>query len=323
MRLNGIGALFRATCVAMYLPHWASADQVLDVVRSIEHDLGARVGFYMRDTHTGDVIAYSEDDRFPLNSTFKLLACGALLNSVDGEAASLAETVPLVDVEVVEYSPAIEDLARAGHVEVSLAEACRMTLSVSDNTAANIVLSAVGGPNGLTAFLRSIGDQATRLDRWEPELNQAVPNDARDTTTPRMIAHSIDQLVLGDALSPASRAILREWLSDHSVADALFRAALPPDWSIHDRTGAGGYGSRSIVGVFYPPHREPVIAALFITETEADLDSRNAAAARVGAAIVMRIVNEAARMPKIMQKGGLRKYGLTSDVGGTPAIPMK
>ncbi|WP_157946922.1 class A beta-lactamase [Thalassobius sp. I31.1] len=273
-------------------PIGAYAEPIIDAIRSIERDLGARVGFYMHDTQTGEVIAYAEDDRFPLNSTFKLLACGALLNRVDNREANLTDKVRLRDFEFVDYSPALEAHSRAGNLEVSLGTACGMMLSVSDNTAANIVLSAIGGPEGLTDYLRSIGDQVTRLDRWETELNMAVPGDPRDTTTPRAIAQSAQDLILGDALEPASQATLRAWLADHRVADALFRAALPPSWSIDDRTGAGGFGSRSIVAVIYPPNREPIIASLFMTQTNADFDSRNTAAARVGAALVEHITEE-------------------------------
>ncbi|HHB81808.1 MAG TPA: class A beta-lactamase [Aliiroseovarius sp.] len=275
-----------AFCLALYLPISARAEPVVDAIHSIERDLEARVGFYMHDMQTGAEITYAADDRFPLNSTFKLLACAALLKRVENGAASMTDTVRLQDVETVAYSPAIEAHGRAGGRTVSLGTACAMMLSVSDNTAANIVLSALGGPQALTAFLRSIGDEVTRLDRWETDLNAAVPGDARDTTTPRAIAQIVQKLILGNVLDSTSRAVLHAWLADHRVADALFRAALPSTWSIEDRTGAGGYGSRSIVAVIYPPDRAPIVAALFITETEADIAARNAAAARVGAAIV-------------------------------------
>ncbi|MFQ6553054.1 serine hydrolase [Aestuariibius insulae] len=190
------------------------AEPVIDVIHSIERDLAARVGFYMHDTQTGEVIAYAADDRFPLNSTFKLLACGALLHRVENGNVSLADNVPLEDIETVDYSPAIEAYSRAENLEVSLGISCSMMLSVSDNTAGNIVLSALGGPEALTAFLRSTGDQVTRLDRWEAELNSAVPGDLRDTTTPRVIAQTIQNLILRNALEPASRATLRAWLAD-------------------------------------------------------------------------------------------------------------
>nr|WP_223424975.1 class A beta-lactamase [Tateyamaria pelophila] len=270
----------------------AHAETILEAIGGIERDLVARVGFYMHDMQTGEIITYAGADRFPLNSTFKVLACGALLAKADAGETNLDATVPLQDFEIVSYSPAVEAYIGAGHQEISFDEACRMALSVSDNTAANIVLSEIGGPDGLTTFLRSIGDQVTRLDRWETALNEARPGDPRDTTTPQAMARSLEKLILGDALSATSRSTLRDWLSAHSVADDLFRAALPPGWSIDDRTGAGGYGSRSIVAVLYPPGREPITVALFITETDASFSHRNAAVFRVGAAIVAKVGNE-------------------------------
>ncbi|MEM8838084.1 MAG: serine hydrolase, partial [Pseudomonadota bacterium] len=155
--------------------HNAGAEPILEAVRGIERDLGARVGFYMHDTQSKETLSYADNDRFPLNSTFKLLACGAFLSRVEAGMSRLADTVSLEDLEIVTYSPAIEDQVRAGKTEVSFDEACRMMLSVSDNSAANIVLGEIGGPAGLTAFLRSIGDDQTRLDRWETALNEAVP----------------------------------------------------------------------------------------------------------------------------------------------------
>lgn len=264
----------------------AWSEPVLDAVRGIEQELSARVGFYMHDLHSGDVIGYNETDRFPLNSTFKLLACAALLHRVDLGQSDLTDTVPLRDIELVSYSPAIEAHIQAGSNEVSFGEACQMMLSVSDNTAANIVLAEIGGPEGLTNFQRSIGDPDTRLDRWETDLNEARPGDPRDTTTPQAMARSVQQILVGNVLSPASRTALRHWLSAHKLGDDLFRATLPPNWKIEDRTGAGGYGSRSIVAVFYPPARQPIIATLFMTETTASFANRNAAAARVGTAII-------------------------------------
>ncbi|MBO9453029.1 class A beta-lactamase [Tropicibacter sp. R16_0] len=289
---NQIKVIASGFFLALCPPIAACAEPVIDAVRSIERDLGARVGFYMHDTQTGEVITYAADDHFPLNSTFKLLACGALLSQVENGEARLADTVSLQDVEFVDYSPALEAHRQAGNWEVSLGAACGMMLSVSDNTAANIVLSALGGPGALTSYLRSIGDQATRLDRWETALNTAVPGDPRDTTTPRAIAQSAQDLIIGNALQPASQATLRAWLEDHRVADGLFRSALPSAWSIDDRTGAGGYGSRSIVAVIYPPERAPIIVSLFMTETEASFARKNAAAARVGAAIVGHVAQQ-------------------------------
>lgn len=254
--------------------------------------MNARVGFYMHDLHSGEELTYAADDRFPLNSTFKLFACASLLAQVEAGRSSLSDSVSLRNLTLVTWSPAITQAIKAGRISVTLDELCRMMLSVSDNTAANLLLEEIGGPEGFTAYMRAIGDEVTRLDRWESELNEGLPADPRDTTTPRAIAQSLEKLLFGHGLKDASRELLREWLSGHQVADDLFRAALPPTWSIDDRTGAGEHGTRGIVAVMYPPNRAPIVAALFMRDADVSVDQRNAAIARVGRAIVHGVLLE-------------------------------
>lgn len=148
-----------------------------------------------------------------------------------------------------------------------------------------MILGAIDGPPGLTRFMRSIGDEVTRLDRMETDLNEGVPGDLRDTTTPNAMARAIESLVLGDVLTASSRAQLEAWLRGDTVADALFRSGIPTNWEIGDKTGAGGYGSRSIAAIMWPPSDNPIIATVYITETEASFEDRNAAIAQIGAAI--------------------------------------
>lgn len=258
-------------------------------VLEAEQDLGASIGFFLHDLQTGDVSTHNADIRFPLNSTFKLFACAALLSRAEEGLSDLSESIELGDVLVQTWSPGVESLLGAGRSSASLDELCRMMLEVSDNTAANLVLSEIGGPDGFTEFMRSIGDDATRLDRWEPALNEGLPGDPRDTTTPRAIARSLQKLLLGQTLQKSSRETLRSWLAGHSVADDLLRTALPDTWRIEDRTGAGGYGTRGIVAVLYPPGRDPIVTTLYMRDANVSIDERNTAIARVGRVIVQSV----------------------------------
>src|SRR6476661_1051187 len=85
---------------------------------------------------------------------------------------------------------------RAG-ADMTLDELCQAALQVSDNTAGNLLLKTIGGPSAITAFARSIGDPSSRLDRWETELNSAVPGDARDTSTPEALGGGYRDLLVG------------------------------------------------------------------------------------------------------------------------------
>jgi beta-lactamase class A len=168
---------------------------------------------------------------------------------------------------------------------MTLAELCEATMATSDNTAGNLVLRAAGGPEGLTAYLRSIGDGVTRLDRWETALNEAQPGDPRDTTSPAAMTATLEKLVLGTALSPASRNRLTGWLFGNRVSDPKLKAGLPGDWRVADRTGAGGFGTNNVAGIVYPPSAAPVLVGIFITETSASAAETNAAMAEIARAL--------------------------------------
>ena len=254
-----------------------------EAVRIEEARLQARVGMAVFNATTGKTWRYRGDERFPLNSTHKTFACAALLAKVDGKSLSLDREVSIRREMLLPYSPIVEK-APLPHT-MTLGKICHASVSYSDNAAANIVLDAIGGPNGFTAYMQSIGDETTRLDRKEPELNAATPGDLRDTTTPNAIVASLRKVLLGEALSASSRRELTQWMLDDKVADALLRASLPADWKIADKTGAGGYGSRSIVAVIWPPAQLPLVVGVYITQTQASMQESNRAIATIGAAL--------------------------------------
>ena len=252
-------------------------------VAETEKRLDARIGLTVYDYQSGRRWEYNANDRFPITSTFKALACAAVLARVDAGAEDLQRVVTVRESDLVPYAPVTEK--RLGGQGMTLHELCDATMSTSDNVAANLILSSLGGPEGLTGFARRIGDSVTRLDRWETGLNEARPGDLRDTTTPNAMLQNLQRLLFGDVLSTDSRRQLADWLAGNKVGGPLIRAGLPDDWRIGDRTGAGGYGSRSVIAVIWPPEQRPVLVALYITETRASLDERNAAIAAIAGAL--------------------------------------
>ncbi len=250
----------------------------------LESELDARLGISLLDTGSHEQLSWRGQERFPLSSTFKPLACAALLSRIDRGQEQLDRQIFFDQADLVSYSPITEQFT--GTAGMSLGELCAATIAYSDNTAGNLVLDAIGGPAGLTRFLRSIDDPVTRLDRRETELNEALPGDPRDSSKPDTMTMTLQKLLLGEVLQGESRRQLESWMQHNQVGDALLRSALPEDWQIGDKTGAGGFGSRSITAIIRPPDREAVLVAIYITETEASFDARNAAIARLGKALV-------------------------------------
>jgi len=272
-----VGGSFRAVSATTMI------SRLRDQVMQVEDRLDARLRFAALDTGTGGTWRYQADQRFPMCSTFKVLAAGAFLARVDRGEDSLDRRVVINEDDLVSYSPLTE--TRLDDQDMTMAEICEAALTLSDNTAGNKILESIGGPSGLTEFARSIGDEVTRLDRWETELNEALVGDDRDTTSPNAMVQSLRKLLLGDTLSEISKQQLRNWMIANKTGDAKLRAGLPSDWIVGDKTGGGNNGTMADVAIVMPVNKQPLIVAVYMTETTAAFDDRNAGIAEIARAL--------------------------------------
>jgi beta-lactamase class A len=258
----------------------ASAHGSLARLAALENAHGGRLGVAILDTATGRRIAHRGGERFPMCSTFKMLAVAAVLSRVDRGELDLGQRVEFAKSDVVTYSPVTGD--RTGAPGLTLAEICGAAITVSDNTAGNLLLDTIGGPSGWTAFARSLGDDVSRLDRRETLLNEARPGDPRDTTTPTAMLGDMQAVLLGDALSTASRARLVAWLEATRTGNERLRAGIPRGWRVGDKTGTSNNAVFNDIAIAWPPDHAPLLVAAYYAETPADDDTASAVLAEVG-----------------------------------------
>jgi beta-lactamase class A len=260
-------------------PRRASASGMAARLRDLERTSRGRLGVAVLDVKSGKHDGHRSGERFPMCSTFKVLAVAAVLARVDRGTERLDRRIPFGEGDLLEYAPVTR--ARVKDGAMSVADLCDAAITVSDNTAANLILSVVGGPAGVTAHLRSLGDRVTRLDRNEPLLNEGRPGDVRDTTTPEAMVRTLNTVLLGEALSSASRERLIAWLVATKTGGARLRAGLPSEWRVGDKTGSGNRGSTNDVAIVWPTGRSPLLIAVYLTETSAPADARDAVVADV------------------------------------------
>ncbi|MET0258700.1 MAG: class A beta-lactamase [Methylobacterium sp.] len=264
-------------------PGLAAPSPVEAAFAGIESVMGGRLGVAALDTGSGRRLSYRADARFPLCSTFKLLAAAAILAHVDDGREQLGRRVPYEAADLVDHSPTTK--AHLAEGAMPLGDLCEAAITLSDNTAGNLMLAQIGGPAGLTAFLRDGGDGVTRLDRTEPDLNEALPDDPRDTTSPAAMVANLNRLLLGEALSAGSRARLRTWMLAARTGGSRLRAGLPQDWRVGDKTGTGERGTANDVGILLPPGGAPILAAVYLTGSTGSPEQRNTAIADVARAL--------------------------------------
>jgi beta-lactamase class A len=246
----------------------------------LERKYGGRLGVAVLDTARTEPTAHRGDERFPLCSTFKCLAAAFVLARVDRKQEHLTRRVVYTRDFLVPYSPITEKHIGGGGLSVG--EICEAAVTLSDNTAGNLMLDSFGGPAALTAYMRSLGDNVTRLDRTEPTLNEARPGDPRDTTSPVAMLETLRKLVLGTALSASSREQLAGWLVATKTGNKRLRAGVPQGWRVGDKTGTGRNNATNDVAVIWPAGRAPIIVTAYYVEARAAEDERNAVLSQVG-----------------------------------------
>lgn len=248
----------------------------------IEAEAKGRLGVAILDTKTGQLYGQRDLERFPLCSTFKVLAAARVLDRADHGEERLDRRVVINKGDIVPYSPVTK--THVGGEGMTIADLAAAALTHSDNTAANVLVASVGGPQALTEYLRTLGDKATRIDRAEPALNDVSSGDFRDGTTPRAMAYTLQRIFLGNVLSKASEKQLADWLVANKTGDARLRAGFPADWRVGDKTGTCN-GATNDVAIVWPPNRPPVIIAAYLADAKASPAAREAALAKVGRAV--------------------------------------
>lgn len=278
-RRHLLAGLTAAVAPAAFAADRHPAGVILQVGK-LEAALGARIGVWVIDTETRETWAHRATERFPICGIYKFIACAALLARADRGKVDLWSRVDIEQSDLLPASPVTRQ--HVGKSGMTLAQLCEAALAQNDHTAGNLVLQRVGGPEGLTLFMRDQGDSASRSDHSSPAVMEVHAGDLRDTTTPRAMGEHFKALLFGQTLSPASRRLLLAWLLANRTGDDRLRARLPAGWIVGDKTAIGSNGTLNDVAVIWPPSHRVLIASVFVTSAPAEIERRSAVVAEVG-----------------------------------------
>ncbi|MBX9742534.1 MAG: class A beta-lactamase [Chthoniobacterales bacterium] len=256
--------------------HLQAAPQTTDFEKklaALEASVHGRIGVCALDTSDNKSLCYRANERFPLCSTFKVMDVAAILKKSMTDPQLLKKRIIYTKSDLVsEWNPITEQHVTEG---MTIEELCAAAMSYSDNSAANFLANQLGGPNAITAFARSIGDSAFRLDHLEPDLNSAIPGDPQDTTTPEAMTKSLRKIMLGDILSPNLCDQLQTWFKGNTTGNTCIRAGVPIGWVVGDKTGSGDYGTRNDIAVLWPIKGSPIVLSIYFTQFKKEAPKRD------------------------------------------------
>lgn len=287
--LSGLSAAV-LSCVSDRAPSKSADRDARDPLAELEARLGGRLGVCVIDASGRVLVARRDAERFALCSTFKWALAAKVFAEVDRGNLALNQEVTFTEKDLLDYAPVTR--AQVGRGRMTVEALTMAAVSVSDNTAANLLLDRIGGPARLTQFLRERGDRVTRLDRNEPTLNSNEPGDPRDTTTPQAMAGLMRTLLLGDAISTESRERLLSYMLTSPTGKDRLRAGFPKSYRVADKTGTGGNGAVNDVAVVWPPNHAPLLVACYMSESHSALPTLASGHAEVGRLVAKSVDDE-------------------------------
>lgn len=264
-------------------PRYLVPQSALTSVRNpaeIEKEVGGRLGVALVDKSGALLLGFNRDERFAMCSTFKAPLAAAVLIGAEGGKFGLEGEIPFSGDDILDYAPVVKKNKKRGRM--SMGELAQAAVEVSDNSAANLLLPMLGGPEGLTSFMRAHGDATTRLDRNEPTLNENAQGDPRDTTTPAAMAGLMGRLFFRD-MKPESVDRLRSWFNASSTGDKRIKAGLPEGWTSGSKTGTCGTAYND-VALVKAPNGDEYILAIYLDRPSVDAKKAEAAIAETARA---------------------------------------
>lgn len=274
IKLFHLSAIIALAIFSFHLQATQSPTDFEKKLCSLESSTHGRLGVCAINTLNNKSLCYRADERFPLCSTFKVMDVAAILKKSMTDPGLLEKRITYTKLDLAPYwNPITEQHVTEG---MTVEELCAAAMSYSDNSAANFLANQLGGPSAVTAFARSIGDTAFRLDHLEGNgLGSAIPGDLNDTTTPEAMTKSLREIMLGTILSSTLREQLQRWFKANTTGNTCIRAGMPIGWTVGDKTGSGDYGTRNDIAVLWPTKGSPIVLSIYFTQFKKEAPKRD------------------------------------------------
>ena len=250
-----------------------------------------RVGAAVMIMETGESVSLNGDERFPMQSVYKLPIGMAVLHEVDRGALRLDDAVRVRKSDLLPagfHSP-VRDRYPHGDVELSLRELLRYMVSESDGTASDVLLRVAGGPERVNAYLRRIKVKGVVVATSEMEMAAGPLVQYRNWATPLAMLDVLRALQAGSGLSVRSREVLIQYMTETATGVHRIKGLLPPDAVVAHKTGTSGTAdgltrATNDAGLVSLPGGRHLAIAVFVSDSRAEESVREGVIARIARA---------------------------------------
>jgi beta-lactamase class A len=260
-------------------------------ISTIADGSGGHTGIYAEELATHARVALNENERFPMQSVYKLPICMAVLDLVDRRALSLETPVPILASDLAPpaiHSPLRDENPKGGTFTV--AELIHLAIAESDGTASDVLLRLAGGPEKATAYVRQLGVSDMTIAATEAAMSRDVMVQYTNFATPRAAVALLAILQSGPRVAPRTRAILLNEMTNSTPGAQRLKGLLPAGTRVAHKTGTDGTingmtRATNDIGIISLPGGRLLAIAVFVKDSTADEATRERTIARIAKAV--------------------------------------
>lgn len=258
-------------------------------VESIVADKNLKLGLSIYDFQTGKTLSINGNKRFPMQSVYKFQIGLAVLNNVDNGICTLSDTIVIEkkDLHPELWSP-IRDTYPNG-VSMPLSNVITYAVAQSDNSASDLLLSILGGPDKVQNYIQVKGIRKMHIKNTEREIQSSWDLQFQNWTTPNEMIKLLTLFNNEKLLQSNTHHFI--WQVMLQTKTGSIRNLLPPDATVAHKTGHSGKGNGNItaanndVGIFIFPDGRRIAFAIFITDSSEPSETNYTVIAQLGLAI--------------------------------------
>ncbi|RVT42381.1 serine hydrolase [Sphingobium algorifonticola] len=301
------------TRIPDYDPRSTPSPALLSIIQSLGRGFNGQVGIAVRRVDADWTVAWNGTALFPQQSVSKLWVAMTLLDAVDRGKLSLSDSVTVRRDDMTLFHQPLASLIGRDGYSTTLSSLMNRAMTQSDNTANDVVLRKVGGPEAVRSFLarRFVGNvrfgpgerllqSATAGLSWNQSYAQGrnfytaranLPRSLRekaldtylanppDGAAPSAVVMALAKLKRGEMLSPASTQLLLATMAQAKTGPQRIKGGVPAGWTYMHKTGTGqDLPPRSTgyndIGIMTAPDGTSYAVAVFIGSTTEPIPKR-------------------------------------------------
>jgi beta-lactamase class A len=266
-------------------------DSLRVAVNRIAQEAKGIVCVSIENLETGDTLSVNGNYHCPMQSVFKFPIALAILNMVDKDTLSLQDKIDLSKEDLSDTSTMspMRDKYLSKDTSLPLSELIRFMVSESDNIACDILLNKAGGPKQVEGFIHGLGIAGIAIAATEKEMHSNTSLQYQSWCEPKEMSHLLKLFYEGKCLSKTSTDYLRKIMEGTETGGKRIKGLLPAGTVVAHKTGSsmtenGLAAATNDAGIITLPNGNHLIITVFVTDSKADFDTREAVIAKIAKA---------------------------------------